>query len=163
MKFNKFSAIICLILFLVPLYGVAQNEIAEPISLQQALENVQKNDKKILVDVYATWCPYCKRMHSEVYPSEEVMEAISEYFYWVKIDVEGEETVNYLGTEMTEAEFARALDNQNVPTTYFLNKEGTILGVQPGYLDSDVFSNLLQFVGSGAYLEQSFSDFSSQK
>lgn len=163
MNVNKSSCVISLILFLIPLCGVAQNRIAEPISLQQALENVQQSDKKVLIDVYASWCPYCKRMHTEVYPSEEVLEAISEYFYWVKIDVEGNEKVNYLGTEMTEAEFARALDNQNVPTTYFLNDEGAILGVQPGYLDSSVFSNLLRFVGSGAYLNQSFSDFSSQE
>ncbi len=138
----------------------AQNSTsAEPISLEQALKLAPETGKKILVDVYATWCPYCKRMHSEVYPSDEVTQAISDHFLLVKIDVEGSDEVNYLGEVMTEAEFARALDNQNVPTTYFLNEEGAILGVQPGYIDQDVFSSLLQFVGSDAYLNQSFSEF----
>jgi len=144
---------------LVPIRAEAQNSTAEPTTLEQALKLAPETGKKILVDVYATWCPYCKRMHSEVYPSDEVTEAISDHFLLVKIDVDGTEEVNYLGEVMTEAEFARALDNQNVPTTYFLNGEGAILGVQPGYLEPDVFSSLLKFVGSDAYLDQTFSEF----
>jgi len=133
---------------------------AESVSLEQALKLAPDTGKKILVDVYATWCPYCKRMHSEVYPNNDVAEAISEHFLLVKIDVEGSKEVNYFGEIMTEADFARALDNKNVPTTYFLNQEGAILGVQPGYLEPKVFSSLLQFVGSDAYLNQSFSEYS---
>ncbi len=98
-------------------------------------------------------------MHSDVYPSEPVQRAISEYFIWVKIDVESTEMVNYHGNEMTQAEFARALENENVPTTYFLNDEGAIVGVQPGFLSEEVFTNLLNFVGSDAYLNQSFSEY----
>ena len=139
----------------------AQNgEGPDPVTLEQALTLAPETGKKILVDVYATWCPYCKRMHSDVYTSEEVMQAISEHFLLVKIDVEGSEKVNYFGEIMTEAEFARALENKNVPTTYFLNQEGAILGVQPGFLEVDVFSSLLEFVGSDAYLNQTFNEYS---
>ena len=112
--------------------------------------------------MYAAWCPYCQRMHSDVYTTDEVKSAISDHFIWVQINVESENKVDYHGNEMTEAEFARALDNQNVPTTYFLNDEGAIIGVQPGYLDVEVFSNLLRFVGSDAYLNQSFDDYLEQ-
>lgn len=132
---------------------------AEPVTLEQALKLAPETGKKILVDVYATWCPYCKRMHSDVYPNGEVAKAISDYFLLVKIDIEGTENVNYHGEVMTESEFARALENKNVPTTYFLNDKGAILGVQPGYLEPDVFSSLLQFVGSDAYLDQTFNEF----
>lgn len=132
---------------------------AEITTLEEALKLAPETGKKILVDVYASWCPYCQRMHSEVYPNDAVSEAISEHFYLVKINVEGTEQVNYFGEMMTEAEFARALDNQNVPTTYFLNHEGAILGVQPGYLEADVFSSLLEFVGSDAYLNQTFTEY----
>jgi thioredoxin-related protein len=161
MRITRFiTALAAVIMMLVANQANAQESSgAEPVTLEQALKLAPETGKKILVDVYATWCPYCKRMHSEVYPSEEVSQAISEHFYLVKIDVEGTGNVNYFGEVMTEAQFARALDNKNVPTTYFLNQEGAILGVQPGYLDADVFSSLLQFVGSDAYLNQSFSDY----
>jgi len=155
---NFINTVILLILF-VPVAIFAQAENTEPVSLERALELASEEDKKILVDVYAAWCPYCQRMHSDVYTSEDVLKAISDYFIWVQINVESDSKVNYLGTEMTEAEFARALDNKNVPTTYFLNDEGSIIGVQPGYLDGDVFANLLNFVGSDAYLNTSFEEY----
>ncbi|MDZ7719956.1 MAG: thioredoxin family protein [Balneolaceae bacterium] len=148
-----------ILLLLLPVVTSAQSETIEPISLQQALDQAPKEGKKILVDVFATWCPYCQRMHSEVYPSEGVQNAISDYYLWVQIDIESDAKVNYHGEEMTQAEFASALENQNVPTAYFLNSEGAILGKQPGFLEQEMFVNLLNFVGSDAYLEQSFQDF----
>lgn len=156
-KISKYISIA--LLMLLPVVASAQDQAVEPIPLKQALELAQKDGKKILVDVFATWCPYCQRMHSEVYPSVGVQKAISDYFLWVKIDVESDKKVNYHGEEMTQAEFATALENQNVPTAYFLNSEGAILGKQPGYLEQNVFVNLLNFVGSDAYLDQSFQDY----
>ena len=157
---KKFSAIIAIILLAFsPAFLLAQESSIQPISLQEALELAPENGKKILVDVFATWCPYCQRMHKEVYPSQGVQRAISDYFIWVKIDVESNEMVNYHGEEMTQAEFAQALENQSVPTVYFLNEEGAIIGSQPGYLKEEVFTNLLNFVGSDAYLDQSFKEY----
>ncbi|TVR28064.1 MAG: DUF255 domain-containing protein [Balneolaceae bacterium] len=155
---------ISLLAFLVVTCNSAtgQQTETEPVSLEEALKLAPETGKKILVDVYAEWCPYCQRMHSDVYKNEEVVDAISNHFIWVKINVESENMVNYLGNEMTEAQFARALDNESIPTTYFLNHEGSILGLQPGYIESETFSKLLNFVGSDAFLNQSFQEYSSQ-
>lgn len=139
----------------------AQEEMnkPEPVALEDALKQASDSGKKILVDVYAEWCPYCQRMHGDVYTDKKVLDAIAEYYIWVRINVESEETVNYHGNEMTEAQFASALDNQNVPTTYFLNSEGSILGSQPGFIDAEMFQSLLNFVGSGEYLNQTFQEY----
>ncbi|MEX0944930.1 MAG: thioredoxin family protein [Balneolaceae bacterium] len=145
-----------------PISALAQEAETVPITLEEALKRAPLEGKKILLDVYASWCPYCQRMHSDVYTSDEVIEAISSYYLWVKINVESDELVNYHGEEMTEAEFAQALENKNIPTTYFLNDEGAIIGVQPGFLNVDVFSNLLNFVGSDAFINQSFDDYLNQ-
>lgn len=160
-QFSKY--IYFVLLLLLPVAASAQTQKVEPVPLEQALELAPKEGKKILVDVFAEWCPYCQRMQSEVYPSEGVQNAISDYYFWVRIDVESDAMVNYHGEEMTQAEFATALENQNVPTAYFLNSEGAILGKQPGFLEQDVFVNLLNFVGSDAYLDQSFQDYSGEK
>lgn len=137
----------------------AQNSNPEPVSIAEALEKAADTGKKILIDVYAEWCPYCQRMHSDVYRDDEVLEAISSHFIWVKINVESDDKINFQGSEMTEAQFARALDNENVPTTYFMNNEGAILGLQPGFIEADMFSNLLNFVGSDAFLSQTFQEY----
>jgi len=144
-----------------PLQSVAQvvEGNPEPISLEEALKLAPESDKKILIDVYAEWCPYCQRMHSEVYKNDDVINAIADHYIWVKINVESDQMVSYHGNEMTEAQFARALENKSVPTTYFLNKEGSILGSQPGFIEADMFSSLLKFVGSDEYLVQTFQEY----
>lgn len=131
-----------------------------PVTLEEALERAAREGKKILIDVYAEWCPYCQRMHSTVYTSDEVLAAIRDHFVWVKINVESAELVSYFGNEMSEAQFASALENKSVPTTYFLNQEGAVIGSQPGFIESGIFSTLLNFIGSDAYLSQSFEEYS---
>lgn len=160
-KSTLFIALLLLGLMSLPVLSQAQDTEngPNPITLEEALKMAPESGKKILVDVYAEWCPYCQRMHSEVYKDDSVLEAISDYFIWVKINVESEEKVNYHGTEMTEAQFARALENQSVPTTYFLNEEGSILGSQPGFIESPMFSSLLNFVGSDQYRVQTFQEY----
>lgn len=164
---NKFSSLIFIVLItfvlLTPADLFAQQERIKPISLDEALTRASQENKKILIDVYASWCPYCQRMHSNVYTNDDVLNAISDHFLWVKINVESEDMVTYKGSEFTEAQFARALENENVPTTYFMNDEGAIIGVQPGYLEAEVFSNLLNYIGSDAFLSQSFDNFRSSK
>lgn len=162
MKTIRFYTLLCALVFLLAGTAIAQAE-TEPVSLEKALQLAPENGKKILVDVYAAWCPYCQRMHSDVYTDEKVLQAISDHFIWVKINVESDDKVNYLGNEMTEAEFAQALENRNIPTTYFLNDEGAIIGVQPGFLNDDIFSNLLNFVGSDAFLSQTFDEYMNQQ
>lgn len=164
---NRFISRIFIVLItfvlLTPADLFAQEERIKPISLDEALTRASQENKKILIDVYASWCPYCQRMHSNVYTNDDVLNAISDHFLWVKINVESEDMVTYKGSEFTEAQFARALENENVPTTYFMNDEGAIIGVQPGYLEAEVFSNLLNYIGSDAFLSQSFDNFRSSK
>lgn len=156
---RRTMTILFAIALISPVYLMAQGSEINPISLEEALKRAPQEDKKILIDVYASWCPYCQRMHSDVYTSEEVLTAISDHYLWVKINIESEELVSYKGTQFTEAQFARALDNKSIPTTYFMNDEGSIIGAQPGFLEVNVFSHLLNFIGSDAFLVQSFDEF----
>ncbi len=136
----------------------SENETV-PVSLEQAMNLASENGKKVLIDVYAEWCPYCQRMQSQVYKDSTVVQAISDHFIWVQINIESDELVRFMGHEMTETQFARALENESIPTTYFLNSEGSIIGKQPGYIESETFSQLLNFVGSDAFLSQTFQEF----
>lgn len=131
----------------------------EWVSVKRALELASREDKFILIDVYAAWCPYCQRMQEEVYPNTIVEEQIDNYFVPVRINTESRNPVNFLGTQFTEEEFAGALNYSSVPTTYFMNQQGEIIGQQPGFLPADIFSRLLKYVGSGAFEEMTFEEF----
>lgn len=148
-----------LFLVLLSAEGVTAQDSIEWVSVEEALERAEEEEKLILIDVFAPWCPYCQRMQEEVYPDSHVEEAIDTYFLPVRISVESEDPVRFMNREFTQAEFARALRYQNVPTTYFMNARGEVVGQQPGYLPEEVFTSLLRYVGSGAYETQSFEEF----
>lgn len=131
----------------------------QPTELDRALEYAKQNDKKVLIDVYAEWCPYCEKMHNEVYTEAGVIEAVNEYYYLVKINIESENKVTFNGREMTERDFSVMLNSSSLPTTFFMTGQGELLGMQPGLLPADVFEDLLHFVGSNAFESSTFDEF----
>jgi len=107
----------------------------------------------------AEWCPYCRRMRTEVYPNKGVQDTLLNYFYPVIIDNESSGKVVFNGEEVTEQELAYALRLRSLPTHYFINAEGKVLGAQPGFLPADVFQKLLSFVGSDSYSTMKFDEY----
>ncbi len=162
MKISRtiFTGLLLLLFLPIHLAGQQWQDNIEWVSMERALELASDEEKLILIDVFAEWCPYCQRMQSEVYPDQQIEELIDLYFVPVRIDTESDRSEVYLGREFTQAEFARALRFQSVPTTFFMNSDGEVVGHQPGYLPEDVFAQLLEYVGSGAYEEISFDEFS---
>jgi len=160
---KKFSSLLVFILLLTTGMLTAQNNKpaeTEWVSMEDALLLARESGKKILIDVYDQGCPYCRRMHSQVYPSSEIVEVIDDYFIGVRVDVNSEETLKYLGQQFTERQFAVALRITGVPTAFFMNGDGEIIGQQPGFIPAVTFLKLLKFVGSDAYLKQTFAEFS---
>lgn len=131
--------------------------------LDEAIELAKSNNKKVLINVYADWCPYCEKMHKNTYTDATVKEAIDDNFYLVMINIESEDKVNYLGNEMSEIEFAQSLNSNSLPTSFFMNSEGELLGMQPGLVPAEAFHKLLKYVGTDAYLSTSFEEFSQSR
>ncbi len=129
--------------------------------VDHALQLASAGDKLVLIFVYAEWCPYCHRMWEEVWPDERVGEQVRRYFVPVPINIDSDDPVHFQGHTFTESEFSRALQNESVPTVYFMNTNGEIVGRQPGFLPAELFARLLEYVGSGAYETQTFDEFDS--
>ncbi len=161
MKLKLIFTLLISLLFTGSLF--AQVYDVDVYALDEAIELAQSNDKKVLINVYADWCPYCERMHKNTYTDETVIAAIDDNFYLVMINIESENLVNYLGNEMTEIEFAQSLNSNSLPTTFFMNRDGALLGMQPGLLPAETFHKLLNFVGTDSYLSTSFEEFSQSR
>lgn len=128
-------------------------------SLTDAQKLAKDNNKKVLVDVYTVWCGYCRKMAAETYPTPKVKNVVDDYFYTVRLNAESDRKIIYNGETFTEAELASAFGVSSFPTTLFIDTNGEPLGIQPGYMDANIFSQLLGFIGSNAFKTQSFEDF----
>ncbi|MDR9418051.1 thioredoxin family protein [Gracilimonas sp.] len=139
---------------------VNAKELFDWVSMEEAQKLAGEHDKKVLVYINATWCGYCKKMEREVFTVEKVQEKTEEHFYpvWIDIDVE-DEFLTFRGRELSQREFAGAMRATGTPTFIFIDSEGEIIAGQPGFIPEEMYVQILDYVGTNAYQDQSFSEF----
>lgn len=132
-------------------------------TFDEAVDVAQTTGKILLIDIYAPWCGWCRRMQEEVYTNSALVAYVQEHFAYGRLNLDDAETRHdFLGREYTSQELGYALGAQGTPTTVFLTSEGEYITRCPGYWDLDSFNKAVQFVATGAWEHQSFSEFSRQ-
>lgn len=71
--------------------ALAESTVFSKLTLEQAKQQAQKDEKILLMDFTASWCPPCKRMESTTWVDEEVKNWIKENAIAVQFDVDKEE------------------------------------------------------------------------
>lgn len=138
---------------------VAQNNSIQWQDMQEAQKMAEANGKKVLIYAEASWCVYCKKMDKKVFPDQAVIDSMETYFYPVRLDIESDKQILVNGQKMTQQQFARTHRVRATPTIFFMDKDGTILGSQPGFIPADTFSKLLAYVGSDSYKTTEFKNY----
>jgi len=128
-------------------------------SMEEAQALAKENGKKVLVEVYAVWCGFCRKMAAETHPTQKVKDAVDDLFYLVRLNAESEKQVVFNGETMTEAELAAAFGVSSFPTTVFVDTNGDPLGYQPGFMDATTYTELISYVGTDSFKSTSFDDF----
>ena len=131
-------------------------------SMEEAQSLAKQHGKKVLVEVYAVWCGYCRKMAAETHPNEIVKKTVDDLFYMVRLNAESEKQIIFNGETMTESELAAAFGVSSFPTTVFVDTNGDPLGFQPGFMDASVYSNLLSYVGTESFKSTTFDEYVSR-
>lgn len=158
-----------LVLFSLPIICNAQK--INWISFEEAVKLNETTPKKIFIDVFTDWCGWCKRMDQTTFINSEVVEYMNENYYAVKLDAEMNDTIvfeghTYLndggknGRKGTHQLAAALLQGRlSYPSYVFMNEKNQLLTVVPGYIDAKDFLPVLQYIGTDAYLKQTFNDY----
>lgn len=99
-------------------------------SYNQALNSAKESGRPVMIDFYAEWCNYCRKMKSDVYPSDRIQRKLNRF---VTVSIDGEK----------HPDIAAKYGVDGFPTVVFLDQNGVLLYRYEGYADTDRLSSLL--------------------
>jgi thioredoxin-related protein len=143
-----------------PMRSAGSVPAIEWIEFQKALALADSSSKALLVDVYASWCPWCARMQDSVYTQTPILEYIDRHFVTARLNVESvDDKIHFKGYTLSSAQLASGFGAEATPTTVFLTSTGDYITRLPGYVDAEGFLHVLRYIGSEAYKEKSFDQY----
>ena len=158
--------IVLMVLFSLPIVGNAQK--INWMTFQEAVKLNETAPKKIFIDVYTDWCGWCKKMDKTTFLDPAVVEYMNENYYAVKLDAEMNDTISFAGyTFVNEGgrrgthQLAAALlqGRLSYPSYVFMNEKNQVLTVAPGYMEPKDLMPILKYIGTDAYLNQTFKEY----
>lgn len=174
---KKVGGGVLLLIVLVSVYSFKKNEDTPKekinwMTWEQVAEAQKKEPRKVVVDVYTTWCGWCKRMDVATYENPAVVKFINANFYAIKFDAEtrdqislGEKTYKFVaqGYRGYHELAAEILNGQmSYPTTVYIDEQMNVIFPVPGYLDPGRFDMVSNYVFSNSFKTMKWEEFDKQ-
>lgn len=117
----------------------------------EGMEKAKRENKQVLLNFVTHWCDWCKKMDEETFGNKEVRELIEKGFIPIRVDAGLSGEAHYKGRKMGYKELAVHYNVKEVPTTWFLESDGTLIAMMPGKIEPDYFLKTLSYVKESAY------------
>jgi thioredoxin-related protein len=161
------------ILFNVPLTGKGQAKEKASIpwlTVEKATGMNAKKHKKVLIDVFTSWCVWCKRMDTETFSDPTVTAYINEHFYAVKLNAEEKLPVKFEGKyylnpspdkmrSVHELAAHMLQGRMGYPSYVFLDGKNQRITVSQGYNNAAAFLVILKYIADDNYKKMSLEEY----
>lgn len=129
------------------------------ITFDELPQKMRDNPRPVLVFIHTDWCKFCAMQESNTFTNKEVVKALSENVYALRLNAEEKDDIVFLnrkyaykptGTGSGYHELAELLGKEkgvlNFPTTLLLSDALEIVFRHPGLLKTDKLLNMLATV-----------------
>lgn len=139
------------------------------MTIAQVQEKMKEAPRKVIIDVYTSWCGPCKMMAKNTFTDPTVIAYVNKHYYAVKFNAESNVEVNFKGNTYTNPnfnpaktksrngthEFTRAIAPVGgkiaYPTIVYMDENLNILTPVQGYLQPAQIMPILSYFGDNAY------------
>jgi len=136
-------------------------------TIEEAINLNKKEPRKLVIDVYTSWCGWCKTMDKNTFSNSIVAEYLNTKFYPVRFDAEqtgqvifNKDTFRYVPQGARGYnEFAAALLNNQLsyPSVVFMDEQlKSIIYINKGYSDAKAFDGIIKFIGGDYFKTQTW-------
>jgi thioredoxin-related protein len=129
------------------------------LAFDAAASRASREGKHVIVDIYTTWCGWCRVMERQTYANSEVADYLTQNFVLAKVNGESSSKLHWKGREITERQFAREVGVTGFPTTFFLKPDLDVLGGVPGFIRPHDFMIYARYVGTRWYEKGKLQDY----
>ncbi len=165
---NKFILSLLAILFSL---NISSQKI-QWVTLEEAVKAQEKEPKKIIMDVYTTWCGPCKLLDKNTFGNNDVANYINKNYYAVKFNAEGNSVVKFKGNTFTNPNYNPNSRGRNsphqlsyyfgisgYPTIVFLDENADpIIAPTVGYKTPQQLELYLKFFKASNYKQESIKE-----
>ncbi|SHN45534.1 thioredoxin family protein [Chitinophaga sp. CF418] len=143
------NKIVIILLTIIPLFVRSQNneeiKFSTAKSWEEVLAEAKATNKPIFVDLYTTWCTYCRQMKREVFADKKVAEYANKNFISVMVQMDSSKNDNeYIKNWYPDAAKFKRYVSTGYPCYLFFTADGKYSGKEEGFRKPEVFLTLLQ-------------------
>lgn len=126
-------------------------------TIEQAEALSKQNKRKVFIDVFTSWCGWCKNMEKTTFSQQHIIKYINENYYAVKLNAEQRSDINFksktyhfvtqsgVGFNELAAELLRG--QMSYPTLIFLDEDLNLIQAIPGYRAANQFEMIMTYFG----------------
>ena len=137
------------------------------MSIEEAYAKNLIKPKKTVIDIYTSWCGWCKVMDRETFTNPDVVKYINENYYAVKLDAESTKDIKIGGTvykydpanRANNAAIQLLQGQMSYPSIVYLDEKFNMIQPIAGYRKALEFHQLITYFGGNYHKKEPFENY----